>query len=149
MSSPFRNERRGRQACNFEVWRGFLDRQVRPMDVDMFVSSSIYSLAAEMTTVGSTWKEKCDVAKGQVLAYQALTLGSCRTISALCKHSTPVDCDIDTRNGVEDYEVMFPGQFGHLKFCQPLHEWGMAWQEFVRCFVSNPQALLLRLRNGI
>lgn len=106
-----------------------LPRGITPSDIDVVFEDALHGrvLLVELSRNFAHWTS---LSKGQQLLYSRLVcLGTGRIFAALCQHGVPMEEQIDTRNAITRFQVMY---FGALLgwATSPVYE-GELWPRFV------------------
>ena len=120
---------------NHESW--LLPRGITPSDIDAVFDDGLHgrTLFVELTKSTSTWSA---VSAGQRRLYWAIVArGHGNAIASLCLHAVPSHLEIDTRNDIVKFQVMY---FASLFGCatSPVYE-GKLWPRFVDDFYNGKQ----------
>lgn len=115
-----------------------LPRKITPSDFDCVFDNGGRLVLAEFSSSCSEWGE---LKYGQRLAYESAIKGT-HNLAALCKHGVPPDRQINTRNDVDSFQVMFCVA-GDLVL-SPLFD-GNRWGRFIESWFSSPYRVVAGL----
>jgi len=103
-----------------------LPRNITPSDVDFFIDDKGHVLFCELSSKYHSWEA---IDRGQRLGYINIIKGT-KNLSILCKHCTPKGKQVDTRNGIDAFQVLLPSDDGRELRTQTFFG-NDRWQDFV------------------
>lgn len=112
-----------------------LPRNITPSDIDIVFDDTQHGrvLFVELTSSHTTWNT---VSTGQRLLYSGLVIRGCnRVFASLAKHTVPINLQIDTRNDITHFQVMYYASL--LGWATSQVYTGDLWPEFVDAFYEG------------
>ena len=126
-----------------------LPRNITPSDIDVVFNPGTFMLdnaghvmCIELSSSINIWSQ---ASRGQYLAAQSLVkAGQGKIASAIAFHRTPVDQDIDLRESVESFSLMYfaPPTYA----CSDVFVGNERWQRFVLAWFANAEHTLQAIR---
>lgn len=108
----------------------YLPRGITPSDIDWCIDNTGEILVGEFSSSCELWEQ---VSSGQRKLYRAMVING--AVAALCRHEVPTDRQINTRDDVKSFQVMF-GRDGTVG-CSILYD-GRRWVRFVEEWFRDP-----------
>ena len=133
-------------------WQGILPRSITPSDGDAILDNNGLIMFWELSSHHAEWKS---LDKGQRRLYENMVRGSNGlAIAVLLCHDTPQHSAIDTRAGIESFQVLFSQQslvqkptwrYETILRHSKVIKGSEYWQRFILGWYSNPVKLLSSL----
>lgn len=122
-------------------WYGVLPRGITPSDIDAVFDNSGAFVLSEWSSSKTVW---AGLETGQRLAYENL-IKKTSNVAAVCKHSVPIDRQIDTRHDCDWFQVMW---WDGSKLCFSIVFEGSRWSAFVESWFKEPMDVVRHLEKN-